>query len=116
LLENILRGLFMRRGRPILVASILTLLGCFAARADAVEEVKALNRQAGELYGKGEYAEAFRIGERALSLAEKTLGAEHIYTLTSVSNLATFYLAQGRYSGPSRSLSGPWRPARRCWG
>ena len=47
-----------------------------AARADSVEEVRALNRRAAELYGKGEYAEAFSVGERALSLAEKTLGAE----------------------------------------
>ena len=66
--------LFSRLGRPILIASILTLLGCSMARADAAEEVRAFNRQATELYSKGEYAKAFGVGDRALSLAEKTLG------------------------------------------
>ena len=95
-----MRALFIRLGHPILIASILTLLGCFAARADAVEEVGALNRQAAELYGKGKYAEAVSVGERALSLAEKTLGAEDPRTLTSVNNLATLLwcrpLSRGR--------------------
>jgi tetratricopeptide (TPR) repeat protein len=69
-----------------------------------VEEVRALNRRAVELYGKGEYAEAFGVGERALSLAEKTLGAEHPNTLTTVESLASLYERQGRYSeaGPLR--------------
>jgi CHAT domain-containing protein/tetratricopeptide (TPR) repeat protein len=66
--------------------------------ADSAEDVKALNRQAVELYRQGKYAEAFKRAEMALAIAEKSLGPEDPDTLLSVNNLGFLYEAQGRYA------------------
>lgn len=65
--------------------------------------IQALNSRAVQLYTKGKYAEAIRVAERALSLADKALGPEHPDTLWSVNNLGTLYYTQGRY-GEAESL------------
>ena len=58
--------------------------------------IAALNNQAVQLHGQGKYKEAAATAEKALALAERTLGPEHPETLTSESNLALIYKAQGR--------------------
>ena len=73
-LEDTLRALFIRLGHPILIASILILLGCFAARADVLEEVDALNGQFNELYGKGKYARRLALASGLSHLRRRRWG------------------------------------------
>jgi len=61
--------------------------------------------EAGKLYsesvslrGKGQYGQAIPLAERALTLREKTLSAEHPDTATSLNNLAELYRAKGDYT------------------
>ena len=54
-----------------------------------------LNGEVGRLYGAGKYAEGSFVAERALALAERTFGADHADTATSVNRLALLYHSQG---------------------
>ena len=49
------------------------------------------------LRSQGRYGDAEPLYRRALAISEKTLGAEHPDTATSLNNLAGLYRAQGRY-------------------
>ena len=65
--------------------------------ADPLEEAKALNQQAVELYQAGRYQEALPLAQRALEINEKALGPEHPDTAASLNNLAGLYEAMGAY-------------------
>ena len=93
-----MRAWFIRLIGSILIASILAQFDSLPARAQSAEDVKALNRQALQLYNQGKSAEAFAVAQQALSLAEAALGPQHPNTLGSVNNLAFLYDTQGRYS------------------
>jgi len=57
-----------------------------------------LNAKAGTLYQQGRYAEAAKVAQEALKVAEKTFGADHPNLATSLNNLALMYQAQGQYA------------------
>src|SRR5262245_45487860 len=92
------RASFVRPFARILIASLLVLLAALPGQAQSVADVDTRNRQVEQLYNQGNYAEAFKLAEQTLALAEKALGPEHPDTLLSVNNLAALYQAQGRYS------------------
>jgi tetratricopeptide (TPR) repeat protein len=93
----LLRMSFVRLFARILIASILALLAALPVQAQSAEDIYALNRQTLQLYNQGKYAEAFRIAEQAVALAEKALGPGHPDTLLCVNNLGFLYDTQGRY-------------------
>jgi tetratricopeptide (TPR) repeat protein len=64
---------------------------------DPLEEARALNQKAIELYQAGRYQEAIPLLQRALAIREKALGPEHPETATSLNNLAELYRAMGAY-------------------
>jgi tetratricopeptide (TPR) repeat protein len=66
-------------------------------RAQSADDVTTLNLHVVQLYGQGKYKEATVIAEKALALAERTLGKNLPLTLVSVNNLAALYHDQGRY-------------------
>ena len=92
------------RHRTIIVwfrlAVVLLILGAVvieAADEGSIEEAETLNQQAQDLYENGHYQEAILLAERALRIAEKRLGPEHLYTATALNNLSELYRATGAY-------------------
>ncbi len=84
--------------RPDMALAEKALAEAPASPRAPASDIDALNRQVSQLYGQGKDAEAIPIAQRALALAERTLGKEHPYTLSSVANLAGLYKLQGRYA------------------
>jgi len=78
------------------IMAMLTLPSGLTLRA--ADDLDALNGQAVQLYRQGKYHEATAIAEKALEVAQRTLGAAHPDTLKSVHNLAALYRVQGRYA------------------
>lgn len=91
------RGRLTRVIRFFVAAAMLISVGLIAAKADNASDLAALNKQAFQLHGQGKYKEAAAVAEKALALAERTLGAEHQNTLICVNNLGFMLVAQGRY-------------------
>ncbi len=60
-------------------------------------EALQLTEKAIALYALGKYVEATPLAERALTLREKVLGANHADVAQSLNNLALIYYAQGQY-------------------
>ncbi len=63
-----------------------------------LNEATRLNEQVIRLYVEGRYDEAIPLAVRALAIREKSLGADHPSTATSLSNLALLYEAKGDYA------------------
>ncbi|MFQ6007921.1 MAG: tetratricopeptide repeat protein [Candidatus Zixiibacteriota bacterium] len=57
-----------------------------------------LNARVRSLYQQGYYSEGIKVAQEALKVAEKTIGADHPNTATSLNNLALLYYATGRYA------------------
>jgi tetratricopeptide (TPR) repeat protein len=53
-----------------------------------VDEAAALNQQVLQLYSQGRYSEAIPLAQRALTIREKALGADHPDVAVSLNNLA----------------------------
>jgi tetratricopeptide (TPR) repeat protein/CHAT domain-containing protein len=88
---------FVRLFARILIAT-LALLAALPVQAQSAEDIQARNRQVEQLINQGKHAEAFKLAEQTLSLAERVLGPEHPSTLTDVSNLGLLYHMQGRHA------------------
>jgi tetratricopeptide (TPR) repeat protein len=78
------------------IVAMLALTGGISVLA--AEDLDALNRQVVKLYGKGKYKQATVIAEKALALAQRTLGPEHPWTLSSVRDVGVLYDKLGRYA------------------
>ena len=59
---------------------------------------KELIGKARTLYQQGHYAEAAKVAQEALEVAEKDLGDDHPTVAQSLNNLAVLYQAQGKYA------------------
>ena len=83
----------------IIITLNFTLLGSGPAwsNEDSFQKAKELNGEVIRLYQKGRYAEAIPYAEKALIIFEKTVGAEHPDTATSLNNLAELYRTMGAY-------------------
>src|SRR5512138_3601418 len=66
------------------------------ARKDAGPKWQALIEEADGLLGRGDFERALAIGERALELAEKAVGPDHIDVARSLHNVASCHAALGR--------------------
>ena len=69
---------------------------------DAEAELDDLNSQALDFYRAGKFQNGIEVAERALSLAEATLGEDHLETMVSANLLGLLYSSQGRYMMPNR--------------
>ncbi|MHC4457694.1 MAG: tetratricopeptide repeat protein, partial [Planctomycetota bacterium] len=78
---------------------IVLLITPFSMAANAQQELwEQLSSKVVKLYQQGRYAEAAKVAEEALTVAEKTFGLNHLNFATSLNNLAELYRAQGKYA------------------
>ena len=68
-----------------------------ASRGAADEDAARLSTRAQELMERGQYQEAETLQHRVVAIHEKTLGAEHPTTATSLSNLGNVLYLQGKF-------------------
>jgi CHAT domain-containing protein len=81
------------------VALMLPQLVAGQATQDSqLNEAKALNKQAFQLYNAGRYAEAEPLYKRALVIDEKAYGKNHLHVVSDLNNLALLYFTIGRYA------------------
>jgi hypothetical protein len=92
-----LRMFFGVTWAKVLMAAMLCTATPLVAQASDTEEIVALHRQVRALYDQGKYADALTIAERALALAESSLGEEHPDTLNGIKDLVDIYQAQDRF-------------------
>jgi tetratricopeptide (TPR) repeat protein len=85
----------------VALAVALVLTGGSLALTE--ENLDTLSSRVILYYQQGKYTEAAAIAEKAVALAERTLGAEHPDTLENMSNLGLLYNKLGRY-GDAESL------------
>ncbi len=78
-------------------AKIIELRAATDGDRDLMEADK-LDKESATQRGKGRYHQAISLAERALTLREKSIGAEHLDTATTLNNLAFLYLAKGDYT------------------
>jgi tetratricopeptide (TPR) repeat protein len=84
--------------RPALIISMLLWLVAPIASHAQSGDLDVLNRQVEQFYRQGKYAEATKVAEQALELAEKEFGPDHPDVGTTLNNLALLYQRQGRYA------------------
>jgi tetratricopeptide (TPR) repeat protein len=83
--------------RKLIIASALCLVIASAVSAQQ-DRWNELNQKLVKLNREGKYAEATKIAEKALEVAENTFGPDHTNTAASLNNLAEAYRAQERYA------------------
>ncbi len=96
-----LRGRITRIFYALLVVAMIAIQPG-GARAESAEDIAALNKQVGKLWDERKYQEALPVAERALALAERTLGETHAETITALDNLAPLLRALSRYEEAER--------------
>lgn len=98
--------LFFSGNFPIGIVNVLlfwTLIFSFScAVIDAAhaenETLQVLNDTAVSLYEQGQYDDAAELAERALKIAQDTLGPENPQVVPFLNNLGVIYYAQGKYA------------------
>jgi tetratricopeptide (TPR) repeat protein len=82
-----------------LVPHVMSISGWLAS-IDAQPEVagRILSRAGQFLWERGRYAEAQTLHERALTIAERALGPDHLEVARSLNDLAVVHWYQGRYA------------------
>ena len=85
----------MRFLRAALAACILASLSLPGL---AQEDLAALNSRVGELFGKGDFAEAMKVAKQLEEAAERQLGPDHPDAAGYLDNVALLYKAQGQYA------------------
>ena len=80
------------------LVGLLAGAGLVTVRAQEPDDLTALSTEVIQLYNQGKHAEAIGIAERALDLAERLYGADHLDVGQSLNNLAFLYDALGRYA------------------
>jgi Tetratricopeptide repeat len=63
-----------------------------------LERALTLNKQVGNLYNQGKYAEATPLALKALKIRREALGDKHPNTVNSINNLANLYDNQAQYA------------------
>jgi tetratricopeptide (TPR) repeat protein len=81
----------------VITALALCLVGASTVLAQQ-EKWNELNQEMIKLNQQGKYAEAIKVAEKRLEIAERTFGPDHPNVATSLSNLAELYDSQGMYS------------------
>jgi CHAT domain-containing protein/tetratricopeptide (TPR) repeat protein len=88
---------------PLLIAALLLFLAvgagtAFAEDSDDLARAEALADRASNLEKQGLYDEAIPLTQEALSIREKTLGADDPQLAKSLNNLAALYVDKGRFA------------------
>jgi len=98
---HLLRGCLDRGGSASGTTPLLTFLFGLATALGAVPapEAEALDHRVGELYAKGQYAEAEEAARESLSIRRELLEPGHADIARSLNNLAIVLKAQGDYAG-----------------
>ncbi|MGH9834093.1 MAG: tetratricopeptide repeat protein [Blastocatellia bacterium] len=89
-----LAGLVLWVASPVLVAAQRQPAPQSSTSSD-LSEAQRLNQQVGKLLSEGRYDEAIPLAARALAIAEKALGGEHLGLAALLNNLAYLYRAKG---------------------
>ncbi len=90
---------FLETRRAMTIVLMLVLAVLLALPAYAQEALwKELNAKGGTLYQQGRYAEAAKVAQEALKVAETTFSPDHLDVATSLNNLAEVYRTQGKYA------------------
>ena len=86
--------------RKLTKIALLTVLIVSSTRLAYAQEKlwNELNTKVVRLYRQGQYSEALKIAEEALSVAKRTFGSDHPNVATSLNNLAELYHAQAKYA------------------
>ncbi len=87
-----------RYTNALLWAFSFFLFFCFEVSAQNLNEAQGLYNQAMAFRGRGDFAKALPLYERALVIIEKSLGPEHPDTAGGLSNLANVYQDMGDYA------------------
>jgi CHAT domain-containing protein/Tfp pilus assembly protein PilF len=86
-------------GSPLLpVVALAQVMPVNSDPEAIITEAEQLDRQVGQLYQEGRYAEAIAAAQQALALREQALDPTHPGIATSLNNLAVLYQAQGDYA------------------
>ena len=88
----------MKFGRTHLIALLIWLILGTTANSQPTADFPTLYQQALQLYRSGKNVEATAIAERALVVAERSVGAEHPDVASALNILGLLYAAQGRYA------------------
>ncbi len=73
-------------GKLIIALALCVIAASVVSAQEA--QWKDLSQQVVKLYLEGKYAEATKIAEKSLEVAERTFGPDHTAVATSLSNLA----------------------------
>jgi tetratricopeptide (TPR) repeat protein/CHAT domain-containing protein len=86
---------WLRRGVALLVLAVM-LATVPQARAQAADDLAALQEQVSQLHSQGQYTEALPLAERYVALARQLHGEEAIEFAAAIAQLGQVYRAQGR--------------------
>jgi CHAT domain-containing protein len=84
--------------RALLVCVMLVLGFAAPLRAQSAKDLDALGKQSETLIGAGKYQEAIEVEGRAVALAERTFGADHIRTAYELYRLGHTMRLQSQFS------------------
>ena len=82
----------------LLISCVLLFLGPSLASAQTMQDAVRLNEKATNLQNQGHYADAEPLFKKALAIAEKVKGPNHIDVGNLLNNLAELYGLEGRYA------------------
>jgi tetratricopeptide (TPR) repeat protein len=85
------------KGLLLILALGLSLGACSRSFARD-NDPDLLDQQVLKLYQEGKYQEAIPIAEKLLAIRKRTLGLDHLSTVTSLNNLASLYAEMGDYT------------------
>ncbi len=80
------------------IAILLDIAAAGGAWAQSATDIDRLNRQAVQVFNRGDYEQGTALAENTLARSERALGRDHPVTLSAVNNLAALYQARGRAS------------------
>jgi tetratricopeptide (TPR) repeat protein/transcriptional regulator with XRE-family HTH domain len=102
--------------REQLLPHVLTCLAAIPEPFQDQEVAGVLLKAAGYLKERGQWAQAERLGQRAVFLFEHLLGPEHPQVGSSLYFLAMLYHVQGKYEQAERLLQRALRIQEQAWG
>lgn len=89
----------MHKIKSILISSLLTLFAATYLSAQSVDPKRDIRDQkAGELDQRGNFERAAATAQKAIEVAEASVGPDHPYVAINLNNLAVLYREKGDYA------------------
>jgi tetratricopeptide (TPR) repeat protein len=82
--------------RALILLACLLGMGFVSARGQDADDFDALDRRAEQLFYAGKYPEATDVQKRALTLAERQFGPDHLNVAKALVGLGGIFYCQGR--------------------